>query len=716
MHLLNQSKFYSSYLKDKINEPRKEPSKAVSPKKKKRRFVNNENVPPKKLSKVDSGKYNMQVYLTDINKVQVKRKKMLSTEEIEVKLAEDSDTEANVPADNAAITPKYFCGDLRDYQQIGLKWLKTLYENALNGILADEMGLGKTIQVIAFICHLMEKKQPGPFLIIAPLSTIPNWLMEFERFAPDIPVLLFYGSSEERKAAYKQIKKKHHVEDDYKTQPVVITTYEIILKETRFFQSEQWRYFVIDEGQRIKNSKCLLVKVLKTLQCTNKLVLTGTPLQNDLAELWSLLHFLLPDIFDDLSVFESWFDAKEFQHNEGNSNFWKQEEEKHVLASLREILKPFMLRREKEDVCLEIPPKKELIVYAPLTQLQHDLYRAVLNYDFATLTKIEQSDLIIPNVNDKRPKRKCVLKSKYGSVEDDFSNTSGSSLLSKQDEDSNDTDTWKGMTPVEEKNLSLWKQYTDVTERNRDFLIRIQFQRRLTMYKKIVNHPYLVHCPLDSVGLPKIDNDLIRSSGKLLVLDAMLMKLKAQGHKVLLFSTWTMILDMIEDYLMLRNYKYVRLDGLTKIEQRKEDIQAFNNNPEIFLFLISTKAGGVGLNLAGADTVIMYDSDWNPQVDIQAMARCHRIGQTKPVVIYRLCTKGTIDETIIKRADAKRFLEKMVISKQLPVTFFNKDTVLKLKQVMESKEYKVVASEKEVFTEAELNKLLDRSDMINKDK
>jgi ATP-dependent DNA helicase len=163
----------------------------------------------------------------------------------------------------------------------------------------------------------------------------------------------------------------------------------------------------------------------------NKLILTGTPLQNNLAELWSLLHFLLPDIFDDLSVFESWFDAKEFQHEEGNNNFWKQEEEKHVLASLREILKPFMLRRVKDDVCLEIPPKKEIIVYAPLTQLQHDLYRAVLNYDLAMLTKIEQSDLIIPTVDGKRPKRKCVLR-KHEFIEDNFSNiTSQNILLSK---------------------------------------------------------------------------------------------------------------------------------------------------------------------------------------------------------------------------------------------------------------------------------------------
>lgn len=182
----------------------------------------------------------------------------LSVEEITEELMADSNTEANMPVDSA-ITPKYFHGELRDYQKTGLEWLKTLYENALNGILADEMGLGKTIQVIALICHLIEKKQPGPFLIVAPLSTIPNWLMEFERFAPDIPVVLLYGSIEERRDAYRQIKRKHCVQN-YMTRPVVITTYEVTMKEISFLKSEQWKYIVVDEGQRIKNSKCFLAK------------------------------------------------------------------------------------------------------------------------------------------------------------------------------------------------------------------------------------------------------------------------------------------------------------------------------------------------------------------------------------------------------------------------------------------------------------------------
>ncbi|KYN18989.1 Lymphoid-specific helicase, partial [Trachymyrmex cornetzi] len=600
------------------------------------------------------------------------------------------------------IVPKYFCGNLRDYQLKGLEWLKLLHKNGLSGILADEMGLGKTIQTIALICHLIEERQAGPYLIIAPLSTIPNWLMEFEKFAPVVPVFLFYGTKEERDAVRMKIKCTHPVEDNYRTQPVVLTTYEIPLLENKFFQSLRWKYIIIDEGHRVKNYKCKLVNVLHGVRSMNRLILTGTPLQNNLSELWSLLNFLLPDIFDDLDTFESWFDVKELQNQHGTEKLLKQEEEKHVLSSLREILKPFMLRRVKSEVCLEIPPKKELIVYAPLTELQYDLYKAVLNYDLKMLSKIEVPDLIIQTVDGKRSKRQCFLRSPYGSIKDKSEN----SVLNISVQENNNIE----QKPMKsEDKLSKWKQYTDVTERNKDFLVRISYQNRVPMYKKIVNHPYLVHCPLNSTGLPKIDNDLIRSSGKLLVLDAMLAKLKMQGHKVLLFSTMTMILDMIEDYLMLRDYNYVRLDGSTKIEVRKQNITTFNNDPDMFLFLISVRAGGIGLNLMGADTVIMYDSDWNPQVDIQAMARCHRIGQTKPVIVYKLCTKGTIDEAIMKRADAKRILEKIVMSKELQS--FNTNTLLEMKKLMESKEYKIVTSEKE---EMELNNLLDRSDMMIK--
>lgn len=216
------------------------------------------------------------------------------------------------------------------------------------------------------------------------------------------------------------------------------------------------------------------------MQSMNRLILTGTPLQNNLAELWSLLNFLLPEIFDDLAVFESWFDVKELEQ-EGAEKFLKQEEEKHVLSSLREILKPFMLRRIKTEVQLDIPPRKELIVYAPLTELQHELYKAVLNYDLATLSKIEKPDPIIQTPDGEKPKRRAFLRSKYGSAKkyksDSFKHESSPNTLLEGIGSSN-TDEWKAMKPMDQQNLSLWKQYTDVTERNKDFLVCIQFQNR----------------------------------------------------------------------------------------------------------------------------------------------------------------------------------------------------------------------------------------------
>ncbi|KOC69329.1 Lymphoid-specific helicase [Habropoda laboriosa] len=562
---------------------------------------------------------------------------------------------------NVIKTPIYFNGDLRDYQRKGLQWLKILYENGLNGILADEMGLGKTIQIIALLCHLIEKQQDGPYLLIAPLSTIPNWLLEFEKFAPKLPVVLFHGQQDERHIIKKKIKTGYKITNTYSTLPIVLTSFEMPIHEQKFIKSLNWRYIIIDEGHRIKNHECLLIKILKSCKSMSRLLLTGTPLQNNLAELWSLLNFLLPEIFDDLAVFESWFDAKELQHDEGTKNFLKLEQEKHVLSSLREILQPFMLRREKSDVCLDIPPKKELIVYAPLTELQHNLYKAVLNYDIARLSKSKEEQIIYTE-DGRRPMRKCVLKNINNTITEGFKREmSPASSLWESDESTCSTD---------ETILSTWKQFTNITEHNREFLLKMR----------------MVHK----------NEDIVRSSGKLLVLDSMLAKLKKQRHKVLLFSTMTKILDIIEDYLSLRNYKYVRLDGLTSLIERKENIKTFNTDPEVFMFLISTRAGGVGLNLVGADTVIMYDSDWNPQVDIQAMARCHRIGQTKPVMIYKLCTKGTLDEAIINRAKVKRVLEKMVISKHSQAVNVNSKThLLELQRLLESKECQVMASDHE---------------------
>ncbi|XP_043267745.1 lymphocyte-specific helicase-like [Venturia canescens] len=737
MHLLTKSQFYSSYIIDKINstDSTKSNKKGRLASKRKVTQESDENVEPgastvsKRPQRTTRGnkKYDITEYVSaDMKKkltTQKKKKMNLSQEEIESDLNSQSDSEDKDEIEAEFKNPTYFQGILRDYQQEGLKWLKLLYENGVNGILADEMGLGKTIQVIALFCHLLERRQDGPYLIIAPLSTIPNWISEFERFAPNLPVVLFHGSQEARAAAMKKFKVKHKVTETYYTYPILITTYEYPIRERLFMSKFKWRYIVVDEGQRIKNHKCLLVRSLECLKSMNRLLLTGTPLQNNLDELWSLLHFLLPEIFDDLAVFQSWFDAEELQKNDGTEKVLKQEQEKHVLSTLREILKPFMLRREKSDVCLDIPPKKEMIVYAPLTELQHDLYAAVLNHDLQALSKIDEKNLALSE-GPALPKRRCRMRNKYCSeYVDVYATADGNSSRSTSpfDDDNDENYDWYRRTPeidssantiAGEKKLDIWRQYTNINERNCEFFIRLRFGNNGLMYKQIVNHPYLLHCPLDASGQPEISENLVKASGKLLVLDAMLKKLKAQGHKVLLFSTMTMILDLIADYLNLRPWQFRMLDGRQAIEVRQENIKAFNEDPDVFLFLISTRAGGVGLNLAGADTVIIYDSDWNPQCDLQAMARCHRIGQTRPVVVYRLCTKGTIDERIINRAAAKRKLEKIIISKETNMELKDANTLLELKRLLETNESEIVSAEKEVYTEAELDKILDRSDLV----
>ncbi|XP_015191436.1 PREDICTED: lymphocyte-specific helicase-like isoform X2 [Polistes dominula] len=689
MHLLNQSEFYATCLLDNISFDSLEVM-MNNKNKEKELTATNENIPPHKTKKIknDKQEYNRKQLVTIKSKI--KNKLNLSEEEIADELL-NSDSQIQ---EEIVDIPKYFNGSLYPYQKHGLQWLKVLYENGLNGILADEMGLGKTVQVIALLCHLIEKQQSGPYLIIVPLSTLPNWISEFAKFAPSLPVVVFHGKQSERKSLYSKIIKSYHIMDGFKTPPIVLSTFEMPVKESNFISNQNWRYIIIDEGHRIKNHKCLLVKILRTFKSMNRLLLTGTPLQNNLAELWSLLNFLLPDIFNDLTVFESWFNANELQRMDGKDKILKQEEEKQILLAVRKILKPFVLRREKAEVNINIPSKKEVVVYAPLTCLQRELYTAILN------KKQPEEKLILDEPNGIRPKRKCVLKNVQNN-----SNVSTPFVSERKDKLTDKTIT----------DLDSWKEVINVTDENRHFLLNLHFKNKWFAYKKIVNHPYLLLKPVDLALLPKDNNHLLKYSGKLMVLDVMLAKLKSQGHKVLLFSTMTTMLDLIEDYLASRDYIYVRLDGSDKLQDRDVNIKEFNEDPKVFLFLLSTKAGGIGLNLAAADTVIIYDSDWNPQVDIQAMARCHRIGQTRPVVIYKFCAKGTIDEAIVTRAHAKRLLEKMVISKDLSYSLNapTKKLLKVLKELLESTEFSSVTSSDDVFTEAELNELLDRSDLNN---
>ncbi|OWK57917.1 Lymphoid-specific helicase [Lonchura striata] len=556
--------------------------------------------------------------------------------------------------------PKIFTGGvMRWYQVEGMEWLRMLWENGINGILADEMGLGKTIQCIATIALMVERGVPGPFLVCGPLSTLPNWMSEFKRFTPEIPLMLYHGAQQERRKLVRKIRGRQGSLQIY---PVVITSFEIAMRDRNALQSCYWKYLIVDEGHRIKNMNCRLIRELKRFNADNKLLLTGTPLQNNLAELWSLLNFLLPDVFDDLKS----------------------------ICSPFQILTPFLLRRLKSDVALEVPPKREVVVYAPLAKKQETFYTAIVNRTIRKLFGNNEEE-VVELSSTGRPKRRSRKVVDY-CEEHNGSPDDLEKLISKMEEEV------EKERPVVEVSIPM------------DSEVNLKLQNIMMLLRKCCNHPYLIEYPLDPVTQQfKVDEDLVKNSGKFLLLDRMLPELKKRGHKVLLFSQMTMMLDILMDYCYLRNFKFSRLDGSMSYSEREENV-------------MSTRAGGLGINLTAADTVIIYDSDWNPQSDLQAQDRCHRIGQTKPVVVYRLVTANTIDQKIVETAAAKRKLEKLIIHKN---QFKGGKSGLaqskscldpqELLELLKSRDYEreVKGSKEKVISDKDLELLLDRSDLID---
>ncbi|KAG7018651.1 Chromatin structure-remodeling complex protein SYD, partial [Cucurbita argyrosperma subsp. argyrosperma] len=474
-------------------------------------------------------------------------------------------------------------GKLREYQMNGLRWLVSLYNNHLNGILADEMGLGKTVQgkfqVISLICYLMETKNDrGPFLVVVPSSVLPGWESEINFWAPSILKIVYSGPPEERRRLFKEriVHQKFNV---------LLTTYEYLMnKHDRPKLSKiHWHYIIIDEGHRIKNASCKLNADLKHYKSSHRLLLTGTPLQNNLEELWALLNFLLPNIFNSSEDFSQWFN-KPFESNGDNSAdeaLLSEEENLLIINRLHQVLRPFVLRR-----------------------LKHKIIRILLISN-STLTSMEDFQRIVSLVENELPEK---------------------------------------------------------IER----LVRCE----ASAYQKLLMRR--VEENLGSIGSTKVDNlipkhylpPIIRLCGKLEMLDRILPKLKATDHRVLFFSTMTRLLDVMEEYLHWKQYRYLRLDGHTSGGDRGALIESFNQqNSPYFIFLLSIRAGGVGVNLQAADTVIIFDTDWNPQaymndshdiyVDLQAQARAHRIGQKRDVLVLRFETVQTVEEQVRAAAEHK---------------------------------------------------------------
>lgn len=579
-------------------------------------------------------------------------------------------------------------GLMRNYQLEGLDWLTSLYENGLNGILADEMGLGKTIQTISFLAFLRGKGVHGPFLIAAPLSTTSNWVAEFKKWTPDIPVVLYHGSKQER----EELRKTKLRNPGSETFPVICTSYEICMNDRKHLAHLGWKFIIIDEGHRIKNMDCRLIRELQSYQSANRLLITGTPLQNNLTELWSLLHFLMPSIFDKLESFEAWFDFSALKEKNGYEQILSEDRKKNLVASLHAILKPFLLRRVKADVETSLPKKREYVLYAPLTQTQRELYQEILDGNSRAYleNKVVESLSRATTPGSVRStsslKRKAAngaatpnksAKTSRASTPATTGSASGRGRKAKRNkgyEEVSDAEYFKqleeddgGSSPVEEldeteeedreraKTLSLAKR--EIAQK--------KLQNPIMQLRQCCNSPHNFYYPFDLDDNTPVDETLVTESGKMLLLDRLLPSLLEGGHKVLIFSQFKTQLDLLETYCTeLRDWPVSRIDGSVAQTDRQQQILEFNEQEsDVNIFLLSTRAGGQGINLAAADTVLLFDSDWNPQQDLQAQDRAHRIGQTRPVIVYRFATKGTVEQMLLEKADSKRRLEKLVIQK-----------------------------------------------------
>ncbi|KAI9826254.1 MAG: hypothetical protein M1826_006676 [Phylliscum demangeonii] len=684
-------------------------------------------------------------------------------------------------------------GTMRGYQLEGLEWLTSLYENGLNGILADEMGLGKTVQTIAFLAFLRSKKTYGPFLIAAPLSTLGNWVDEFHRWTPDIPVLLYHGTKPER----EELRQTRLVAPGGADFPVVCTSYEICMNDRKYLARYGWKFVIIvsaergvhgraaattttmttwpghdeltigwqDEGHRLKNLNCRLVRELKSYNSANRLLITGTPLQNNLAELWSLLNFLMPEIFDQLDAFESWFDFSALKERDGHEEILVGERKHHIIASLHAILKPFLLRRVKADVEASLPKKREYILYAPLTAEQQELYRHILagtsrayleEKMVATLTTRARATTAAAAARGAKRKRttttttngpreaveseefatpgnKSAKSSSGGTPADGIrSRTSGKKRPNyrdpRDDEDfgalersapdavlDHDNDSNNNEAIEKAKTLQLAKRAISAKK----------LQNPMMQLRLACNSPHNFYWPWHDEATDPPDARLITASGKMMLLERLMPALLARGHRVLIFSQFTSQLDILEDWAtVLHRWAVCRIDGGVPAAERRRQIAAFHhphpdnadNAPAIFL--LSTRAGGQGINLAAADTVVLFDSDWNPQQDLQAQDRAHRIGQTRPVIVYRLATRATVEQALLDRADGKRRLEKVVIRPGrfrgcLPLPHAPRppvDDLDDLRRLLAVHDANPVDARPQLLTDRDLELLTDRSD------
>ncbi|XP_074578356.1 chromatin-remodeling ATPase INO80 [Curcuma longa] len=785
---------------------------------------------------------------------------------------------STMPVTSTVQTPEMFNGRLKEYQLKGLQWLVNCYEQGLNGILADEMGLGKTIQAMAFLAHLAEEKNIwGPFLVVAPSSVLNNWADEISRFCPEFRTLPYWGGLQERAVLRKNINPKRLYRKEARFH-ILITSYQLIIADEKYLRRLKWQYMVLDEAQAIKSSQSIRWKTLLSFNCRNRLLLTGTPIQNNMAELWALLHFIMPTLFDSHEQFNEWFSKGIESHAEHGGTL-----NEHQLNRLHGVLKPFMLRRVKKDVISEMTGKKEITVHCNLSSRQQAFYRAIKN----KISLAELFDGSHDHLNEKKIanlmniviqlRKVCnhpelfernegssyfyfaeipnsLLPSPFGGIDvhysgnrnpilykvpklvhqemlhnsgapvplalrglnhgsfgrlfdifspdsvyhsgrlqhnllNETSELSGTfgftrlldlspgevsflakcSLLERllfsvirwdrqlveeildlfMDQEGNDLESTHLdkqnirtvarmlLLPAKSESSLLRKRFSTgssdapyealVTSHQDRFIMNVRLLRAIYAFiprarsppihaqcsdrsfayqmTEELHHPWMKklfvgfartsefngpRMPIHSHPLieeisgsniiepvfqlpyrifgssPPVRSfdpaKMLTDSKKLQTLDVLLKRLRAENHRVLLFAQMTKMLNILEDYMNYRKYKYFRLDGSSTIMDRRDMVRDFQRRNDIFVFLLSTRAGGLGINLTAADTVIFYESDWNPTLDLQAMDRAHRLGQTKEVTVYRLICKETVEEKILQRASQKNTVQQLVMT------------------------------------------------------
>ncbi|CAM9671961.1 unnamed protein product [Lampetra planeri] len=501
---------------------------------------------------------------------------------------------------------------MKSYQLVGLNWLALLHKQDVNGILADEMGLGKTVQAISFLAHLVERGEKDPHVIVVPSSTLDNWTRELEKWCPDLKVLLYSGSQEERRQLRTDIL---HKQVDFN---VIVSTYQATitnLDDRSLFRRLRINCAVFDEGHMLKNMASQRYQHLMTINARRRLLLTGTPVQNNLLELMSLLNFVMPRMFSNSTQEIRRMFASSKKQGQQQSKFQRER-----IHQAKQIMKPFILRRLKIDVLQHLPRKSERMEMCPMSERQAPLYTQLVQSFKKSSDGVKRTELR----NIMMQLRKMAnhpLMHRHMYTDDKI----------------------RQMSQLILKEPTHYDADPALVQEDMEVLNDLELHRLCLQYPSLASH-----------SLPC---SVVFGSGKLQFLSTLLPALKSNGDRVVMFSQFTMILDILVQFLDYHGYSYVRMDGSTQVSERIGIIDRFNEEPEIFVFLLSTRAGGLGLNLTSANTVILHDPDMNPYNDQQAEDRCHRVGQTRPVQVIRLISAGTVEEAIVQSSKHKLQLQ-----------------------------------------------------------